>query len=119
LKPARPASGNKYALVSQDSVKVEIFRRRGDIGWDIVTYEPGDAVEFAGIELTMPIGDIYFEAGLSTWSNTPAGQRVSCRGWGAFRGARRTLCPRRCQAGMPSFDLTTEIKTIKLVRRLV
>lgn len=55
----------EYALVSQDTVKVEIYRRRGDIGWDIITYEPGDDVEFTGIEFSLPIGDIYFEAGLS------------------------------------------------------
>jgi len=55
----------EYALVSQDECKVELHRRRGDIGWDIITFEPGDAVEFASVELQMPIADIYFEAGVA------------------------------------------------------
>jgi len=32
----------EYLLVSQEQAKVEIYLRRGDIGWDIITYEPGD-----------------------------------------------------------------------------
>ena len=55
----------EYALVSQDECKLELYRRRGDIGWDIITFEPGDAVEFASVELQMPIADIYFEAGVA------------------------------------------------------
>lgn len=54
----------EYAMVSQDECRVELYRRRGDIGWDIITYEPGDPVEFASVELTMPMADIYFEAGV-------------------------------------------------------
>jgi len=54
----------EYALISQDEIRVDIYRRRGDIGWDVITYEPGDTVEFTGIELTLPISDIYFEAGV-------------------------------------------------------
>ena len=53
----------EYALVSQDECKVELYRRRGDIGWDIITFEPGDAIEFASVELQMPMADGYFEAG--------------------------------------------------------
>ena len=37
----------EYLLVSQEQAQVEIYRRRGDIGWDIITYEPGDTVEIA------------------------------------------------------------------------
>ena len=55
----------EYALVSQDECKLELYRRRGDIGWDIITFEPGDAVEFASVELQMPIADVYFEAGVA------------------------------------------------------
>ena len=55
----------EYALVSQDECKLELYRRRGDIAWDIITFEPGDAVEFASVELKMPIADIYFEAGVA------------------------------------------------------
>ena len=55
----------EYALVSQDCIKVEVFRRRGDIGWDIVIYESGDDVQFASVELELPMAEVYFEAGLS------------------------------------------------------
>lgn len=55
----------EYALVSQDECKLELYRRRGDIGWDIITFEPGDVVEFASVELQMPIADVYFEAGVA------------------------------------------------------
>ena len=54
----------EYVLVSQDFIKVEIFRRREDIGWDIVTYEAGDDVRFSSIELELPMLEVYFEAGL-------------------------------------------------------
>ena len=55
----------EYALVSPDECELELYRRRGDIAWDIITFEPGDAVEFASVELHMPIADIYFEAGVA------------------------------------------------------
>ena len=55
----------EYAMVSQDECKVELYRRRGDIGWDIITFEQGDQVSFAGIELEMGIADIYFESGVA------------------------------------------------------
>ena len=65
LRAYRTLPGLKeYAMVSQDECKVELYRRRGDIGWDIITFEPGDIVEFASVELQMPIADIYFEAGV-------------------------------------------------------
>ena len=66
LRAYRTLPGLKeYALVSQDECKLELYRRRGDIAWDIITFEPGDAVEFASVELKMPIADIYFEAGVA------------------------------------------------------
>ena len=55
----------EYAMVSQDECRVELHRRRGDIGWDIITFEPGDTVELAGVELQLPIADVYFEAGVA------------------------------------------------------
>ena len=55
----------EYALVSPDECELELYRRRGDIAWDIITFEPGDAVEFASVELQMPIADVYFEAGVA------------------------------------------------------
>lgn len=55
----------EYLLVSQEQAQVEIYRRRGDIGWDIITYEPGDTVEIASLELKLGMDDIYFESGIA------------------------------------------------------
>ena len=66
LRAYRTLPGLKeYAMVSQDECRVELHRRRGDIGWDIITFEPGDTVELASVELQLPIADIYFEAGVA------------------------------------------------------
>jgi Uma2 family endonuclease len=54
----------EYLIVSQDQALVEIYRRRGDIGWDIITYEPGDIVEITSLELKISMIDIYFESGI-------------------------------------------------------
>ena len=58
----------EYLLISQDQAQVEIYRRRGDIGWDIITYEPGDTVEITSLELKLGMGDIYFESGIAVAS---------------------------------------------------
>ena len=55
----------EYLLVSQEQAQVEIYRRRGDIGWDIITYEPGDTVEIASLELKLGMDEIYFESGIA------------------------------------------------------
>lgn len=55
----------EYLLVSQEQAQVEIYRRRGDIGWDIITYEPGDTVEIASLELQLGMDEIYFESGIA------------------------------------------------------
>jgi Uma2 family endonuclease len=54
----------EYLLVSQEQAQVEIYRRRGDIGWDIITYEPGDTVEIASLEIKLGMDEIYFESGI-------------------------------------------------------
>ncbi len=59
------ASLKEYLIVSQDHAQVEIYRRRGDIVWDIVTYEPGNIVEIASLELKISLNDIYFESGIA------------------------------------------------------
>ncbi|MDD2744252.1 MAG: Uma2 family endonuclease [Rhodocyclaceae bacterium] len=61
----------EYLIVSQDRAQVEIFRRRGDIGWDIITYEPGDIVEITSLELKISMNDIYFESGIELPSTKP------------------------------------------------
>ncbi len=55
----------EYLLVSQEQAQVEIYRRRGDIGWDIITYEPGDTVEIASLEIKLDMDEIYFESGIA------------------------------------------------------
>ena len=65
LRAYRTQPGLKeYALVGQDACRVELHRRRGDIGWDIITFEPGDMVELASVELALPIAEVYFESGV-------------------------------------------------------
>ena len=55
----------EYLLVSQEQAQVEIYRRRSDIGRDIITYEPGDTVEIASLEIKLGMAEIYFESGIA------------------------------------------------------
>ncbi|MDX9707603.1 MAG: Uma2 family endonuclease [Azospira sp.] len=54
----------EYVLVAQDEAKIEIHRRQGDIGWEIVTLTPGDPVELKSLEFTSDFPAIYEETGL-------------------------------------------------------
>lgn len=54
----------EYVLVSQGEAKIEIHRRKGDIGWETVTLVPGDPVEFQSLELTTDFPAVYEESGL-------------------------------------------------------
>lgn len=56
----------EYALVSQDTQQVEVYRRQGDIGWLYITFEPGDTVEFAAVGLTLPLADLYAGTDIAT-----------------------------------------------------
>ena len=53
------ASLAEYALISQDQARVEIHRRRGDIGWEKIEYSGAETVEFASVKLTIGMRDIY------------------------------------------------------------
>jgi Uma2 family endonuclease len=55
---------DEYVLVGQDEAGIEIHRRRGDIGWEIVTLVPGDPVELRSLEFATDFPAIYEEAGL-------------------------------------------------------
>lgn len=59
-----PASRNTRSSV-RIQAQVEIYRRRGDIGWDIITYETGDTVEITSQEIKRSMGDSYFESGIA------------------------------------------------------
>lgn len=55
----------EYVLVSQDEALIEIHRRSGDIGWQIITLTPGDPVELSSVELLTDFPAIYEESGLA------------------------------------------------------
>ena len=59
-----PASRNTRSS-ARIQAQVEIYRRRGDIGWDIITYETGDTVEIASQEIKRGMGNSYFESGIA------------------------------------------------------
>jgi Uma2 family endonuclease len=48
----------EYALVSQATQRVELYRRAGS-GWDAITFAPGDAVHLASVDLTVSFGQVY------------------------------------------------------------
>ncbi len=50
---------SEYALISQDQARVEIHRRRGDIGWEKIEYSGAETVEFSSVKLTIGMRDIY------------------------------------------------------------
>lgn len=49
----------EYALVSQDRARLEIHRRRGDIGWERLEYTGPERVYFASVDLTLDMREIY------------------------------------------------------------
>lgn len=55
----------EYVLVSQELASVEIHRRQGDIGWQIITLSPGDPVELNSVELVTDFAAVYEESGLT------------------------------------------------------
>ncbi|GAB6067820.1 Uma2 family endonuclease [Methylothermus subterraneus] len=48
----------EYALVSQDKMEVQIYRRANE-NWDLITYGPGEDVQLSSLGLTCPIAAIY------------------------------------------------------------
>jgi len=55
----------EYVLVSQNEASIEIHRRQGDIGWQIITLTPGDPVELSSVELLTDFAALYEESGLN------------------------------------------------------
>ena len=49
----------EYTLISQDQARVEIHRRRGDIGWEKFEYSGDETVELASVKLAISMRDIY------------------------------------------------------------
>jgi len=54
----------EYVLIAQDEAKIEIHRRQGDFGWQIVTLTPGDPVELKSLEFASDFAAVYEETGL-------------------------------------------------------
>ena len=62
---------SEYALISQDQARVEIHRRRGDIGWEKIEYSGAETVEFASVKLTIGMHDIYEGAPIESLMRGP------------------------------------------------
>jgi Uma2 family endonuclease len=54
----------EYVLISQNEASIQIHRRQGDIGWQIVTLSPGDPVELSSVEILTDFATVYEESGL-------------------------------------------------------
>jgi Uma2 family endonuclease len=48
----------EYVLVTQDKMRIEVYRRVGD-GWQIETYSYGDRVRFASLDFEAEIEQLY------------------------------------------------------------
>jgi Uma2 family endonuclease len=55
----------EYVLVWQDEPVIEVHRRQGDIGWQVITLAPGDPVAWMSVELTTDFATVYEESGLA------------------------------------------------------
>ena len=55
----------EYVLVSQETATVEIHRRQGVFGWQIITLSPGDPVELSSVELVTDFATLYDESGVT------------------------------------------------------
>jgi len=58
------ATLKEYVLVEQDSRHVEVYRRIGDVGWEQIILEAGDALELVSLEFRLPLDEIYDGVGI-------------------------------------------------------
>jgi Uma2 family endonuclease len=56
------ASLGEYVLVHQNQMLVECFRRNGNL-WMVTIYRNGDAIEFASVDFTCSIAELYENLG--------------------------------------------------------
>lgn len=49
----------EYVLVEQDRIAIEIHRRNGNDGWDILRFEDGDQFELTSVALDCNVRDFY------------------------------------------------------------
>lgn len=75
LSYRRLPSLKEYVLVAQDTCRVEIYRREGD-AWRWIAIEAADReVEFASVNVTLPLAELYAgtEISLLNQAQAPAG----------------------------------------------
>jgi Uma2 family endonuclease len=58
------ASLKEYALIEQDVRRAEVFRRVGDLGWEQIIFESGDALELLSLDFRLPLDEIYAGTGI-------------------------------------------------------
>ncbi len=56
----RLRSLQEYVLVSQDSQRIEVFRRQGD-SWLLTIHEQGATVRLTSIDVSMTVDEVYFD----------------------------------------------------------
>jgi Uma2 family endonuclease len=56
------ASLQEYAILSQEEIRLELFRRRS--GWEREVFGPDDAVRFESVDLTVKLSALYRRTGL-------------------------------------------------------
>ena len=55
----RLPSLQEYVLVSQDRRQVELFRRKGEIGWLHLVYAPDEDLDLPSVGLVLPMASLY------------------------------------------------------------
>ncbi|OYY94595.1 MAG: hypothetical protein B7Y41_07145 [Hydrogenophilales bacterium 28-61-23] len=63
LSYRRLESLEEYVLIDQNKAWVEVYRRT-PAGWMQEVYEAGEEVRFASVDLTLPLADLYADAGI-------------------------------------------------------
>jgi Uma2 family endonuclease len=48
-----------YVLIDQERAEIEIFTRQS--GWQAEYFYPGDSIQFDGIDVVVPVEDIYYQ----------------------------------------------------------
>ncbi len=61
----------EYILVSQDQARLEIHRRRGDIGWERLEYTAPERAYFASADLTLDMREIYEAVSIEALTRPP------------------------------------------------
>ena len=63
---------SEYVMVSQDDARIEIHRRRGDIGWEKIEYAGLETIELASVGLQIGMRDVYDGVPIDSLLKRPA-----------------------------------------------